>query len=292
MDRYERRKTTIHELLENVKQTDAPFIKICAPMVRYSKLPFREVVRNYKVDLAYTPMILADVFASSPMAREADFSTNRNEGPLVVQFAANTGKDLADATEFVAPYVDAVDINCGCPQKWAINEKIGAHLMTQPELVRDMIHQVRNRTNVPCSIKIRVHKDLRKTYEFVQRAEKVGVEWIAVHGRTTKQSSSEPVNLDAIKFVRENTSVPIIANGDVFSLDDARKIVEYTHVDGLMAARGLLKNPSLFSNEKYTPWDCVENYVQQALDYGTTTFIFHHHLMFMLEDVMSKAGNY
>jgi len=234
-------------------------------------------------------MILAKDFASSPFARAAEFSTNIQDGPLVVQFAANDGKHLADATEFILPYADGVDINCGCPQKWAINEGIGAHLMNQPELVRDMIHQVKSRTDVPCSIKIRVHKDLNKTLELVKRAEKVGVEWITVHGRTTKQRPSDPVNLEAIKFIKENASVPIIANGDIFSLEDADRIVNSTKVDGVMAARGLLKNPALFSGASVTPWECVEQYVKAALEYGTTTFIFHHHLIFMLKKIMSNA---
>lgn len=58
-------------------------------------------------------------------------------------------------------YIILLDINCGCPQKWAIQEKIGAHLMSQPETVRDMIRTVKGRLNIPCSIKIRVHPDLK-----------------------------------------------------------------------------------------------------------------------------------
>lgn len=106
-------------------------------------------------------MILADVFKNSEFARSSDFTTNYLDDPVVVQFAANKGADLADAAELVAPYAGGIDLNCGCPQKWAYQEKIGSYLMQDPENVKDMIRTVKGRVNIPCSIKIRVHDDLR-----------------------------------------------------------------------------------------------------------------------------------
>ncbi|KAI8603089.1 hypothetical protein EDD21DRAFT_394980 [Dissophora ornata] len=258
-------------------------------MVRYSKLPFRELVRRYNCDIVYTPMILADVFSASNYARDSEFSTNLLDDPVVIQFAASNGADLAKAAELAAPYVSGIDINCGCPQKWAINEKIGSHLMSDPETVRDMIRMTKARVDVPCSIKIRIHKNLRETEEFVKRALSVGVDFITVHGRTRRQKSTEPANMDGMKLVKEVSTVPVIANGDVFSVEDANMIVEATGVDGTMSARGILENPALFAGYETTPWECVEDYVDLALSYGTNAFIFHHHLMFMLEKIMSNA---
>ncbi|KAJ3153390.1 tRNA-dihydrouridine(20a/20b) synthase [NAD(P)+]-like protein [Geranomyces michiganensis] len=274
------------------------YMAICAPMVRYSKLPFRELVRTYGVDLAYTPMILADVYKHSTYSRDIEFRTNAADSPVVVQFAASNGVDLADAAELAAPYSSGVDLNCGCPQKWAISERIGSHLMGDPERVRDMVRQVKARVGglrmadgepYPVSIKIRVHADPRRTVEFVKRAESVGVDWITVHGRTSKQRSTEPVNLDAIKLVKENASVPVFANGDVFSLEDADRIVAHTRTDGVMAARGLLENPALFAGYKHTPMSAVQDFVRLSTAYGSVHFIFHHHLMYMLESSMSRA---
>lgn len=79
----------------------------------------------------------------------------------------------------------------------------------------------------------------RETHEFVKRAESVGVDFIAVHGRTRKQKSSEPVNLEAIRFVKEVAGVPVVANGDVFSLADAERIYEETGVNGMYCERKL-----------------------------------------------------
>ncbi|KAG0208214.1 tRNA-dihydrouridine(20a/20b) synthase [NAD(P)+]-like protein [Mortierella sp. GBA30] len=264
-------------------------LNVCAPMVRYSKLPFRELVRRYNCDIVYTPMILADVFSASNYSRECEFSTNMLDDPVVIQFAASNGVDLANAAELAAPYVSGIDINCGCPQKWAIQEKIGSHLMSDPETVRDMIRMIKARVQVPCSIKIRIHKDLRETEEFVKRALSVGVDFITVHGRTRRQKSTEPVNLEGMKLVKEVSTVPVLANGGVFSIEDANRIVEATGVDGTMSARGILENPALFAGYKTTPWECIEDYVDLALSYGTNAFIFHHHLMYMFEKTMCNA---
>ncbi|KAI9270690.1 hypothetical protein BDA99DRAFT_502465 [Phascolomyces articulosus] len=264
-------------------------VNVCAPMVRYSKLPFRELVRKYNVDITYSPMILADVFKNSEMARETDYSTNEADDPVVVQFAASNGVDLAAAAEMVAPFAGGIDLNCGCPQKWAIQEHIGSYLMSDPEAVRDMVKTVKGRVNIPCSIKIRVHPDLKETYEFVKRAESVGVDFLTVHGRTRKQKSTEPVNFEGIKLVKETASVPVIANGSIFSNKDAEEMYERTGVNGVMSARGLLQNPAFFAGYEVPPWECIEEYVRLALAYGTNHFIFHHHLMYMFEDIMSKA---
>ncbi|CAG8787698.1 9948_t:CDS:2, partial [Gigaspora rosea] len=246
--------------LELFNDPTKPYINVCAPMVRYSKLPFRELVRGYNVDLAYTPMILAKEFKNSSVARDFDFSTSPTDSPLIIQFASNSPVELAKAAELVFGYVDGIDLNCGCPQKWALNEGIGAHLMDKPELVKDMIRTI-----------------------------KVGVDFIAIHGRTRRQKSTSPIDLDTIRLCKESLQIPVIANGNVFSLEDANILCENTKVDGVMAARGILKNPALFAGYESTPWECVDRFIKLSLGLGTTHYIFHHHLMYMFEDFMSNA---
>ncbi|KAI9506131.1 tRNA dihydrouridine synthase [Coemansia spiralis] len=266
-----------------------PRLNVCAPMVRYSKGAFREVLRDYKLDIAYTPMMLADVFKSSEYARR-DFTTNDSDCPVVVQFAAHDPVDLAHAAQIVAPFADGIDLNCGCPQKWAYKEKIGAYLSDKPEIVQDMVRAVKAAVNTPCSIKIRKHPtDIRKTVDLVKRAEMMGIDWITIHGRTRHQKSTEPIDYDTIRLVKETVSIPVLANGSIFSLQDASLMYERTGVDGVMAARGLLQNPAFFAGYSHTPLECVEKYVNYAIAYGTPTFIFHHHIMYMMDSLMSNV---
>ncbi|TPX71575.1 hypothetical protein CcCBS67573_g06163 [Chytriomyces confervae] len=316
--------TSVLAKMEERKRSGG-YLRICGPMVRYSKIAFRETCRLYDTDVAYTPMIISDVFKFSDISRSTEYRTNSRDNrkelsifpacvnsflsvvyaigiysAVVVQFAASTPADWADATSLVIPYCSGVNLNCGCPQKWAIADGIGCALMEKPELVKNMVEAVQHTiktSNVKladglkptCSIKIRVHDDIRTTMDYVKRAEAAGVDYIVVHGRTRKQRSSEPVNLDAIKTIKEHASVPIFANGDVFTLEDADRIVEYTGVDGVMAARGLLENPALFAGHKTTPLAAIEAYTRLSIGYGTNYFIMHHHLMMMTEKSMSRT---
>ncbi|KAJ2375376.1 tRNA dihydrouridine synthase [Coemansia sp. RSA 2607] len=281
---YSGRRQSLLQLFE-----DKPRVNVCAPMVRYSKGAFREVLRDYNVDIAYTPMILADVFKSSEFARQ-DYTTNDKDCPVVVQFAAHDPVDLAHAAQIVAPFADGIDLNCGCPQKWAYKEKIGAYLSDRPEIVHEMVRAVKAAVNTPCSVKIRKHPtDPHQTIELVRRAQMMGVDWITVHGRTRHQKSTEPVDYEIIRLVKETVDVPVLANGGIFDVADAEIMYEKTGVDGVMSARGLLQNPALFAGYKHTPLDCVEKYVNRALAYGTPTSILHHHLMYMMESQMSSV---
>lgn len=264
-------------------------VRMCAPMVRYSKLPFRTLVRRYGCDLVFTPMIVADCFVKSVKARDMEFTTNAGDRPLVVQFAANNARDFADAAELVAPFVDGVDLNCGCPQRWALQEGYGAKLINNPELIKDIVRKTTCRIpGLPVSIKIRIHENLRKTVELCKQAENAGVAWITVHGRTVKQRG-EPADLEAIKLIKQSVSVPVVANGDIKSEADVRTVYEKTGVNGVMAARGILSNPAMYAGYDSTPLQCVTDWVNIALSHGTSFTNFHHHLMFMLEKVTSKA---
>lgn len=269
--------------------SEREIVRICAPMVRYSKLPFRTLVRKYGCDLAYTPMIISESFVKSAKARDCEFVTNKGDRPLIVQFAASNGKDLADAAELVYRHSDGVDLNCGCPQRWAMAEGYGAKLIKHPEKIRDMVTQVKGRLGAfPCSVKIRIHHDLAETVDLCRKAESAGASWIAVHGRTTEQRH-QPVNYEAIKLIKESVTVPVVANGNITSEVDVEKVQRMTGVDGVMAAQGLLNNPAMFAGYVETPLPCVKDWVNISLSLGTHFTQFHHHLMFMLEKVQSKA---
>lgn len=265
-------------------------LKICAPMVRYSKLSFRSLVRKYDCDVCFTPMIVAADFMRSVKARDSEFTTSQGDRPLIMQFAANDAQTLADAACVVSPYTDGVDLNCGCPQRWAMAEGYGACLINKPELVRDMVRLVRNQVDNPTysvSIKIRIHKDLKRTVDLCQKAEAAGVSWVTVHGRTAEERH-QPVHYDAIRTIKDSLSVPVIANGDIKYLRDVESTHQLTGVDGVMAARGLLANPALFAGYENTPLECIWDWVDIALAHGTPFTCFHNHLIYMLERVSSQ----
>jgi tRNA-dihydrouridine synthase 4 len=184
--------------------------------------------------------------------------------------------------------VDAVDLNCGCPQKWAVAEGIGASLLKDEAADRTWsrlssilsagLEAASRHQALPVSVKIRIMSTAEETVELVRRVEALGAAWITVHGRTKNQRPSDKPDYDLIKLAKESVGIPVIANGDVFTLEDAERIQAHTGVNGVMAARGLLENPGLFSGLPRTTWPLLDSYVQRAVEYGTTTAVFHHHI--------------
>ena len=267
----------------------AKYWLVCAPMVRYSKLPFRLLVREYGVDVTYTPMILAHEFIRSQIARDSDFTTCSLEREptadgrphaLIAQFASSDPTEFARAAELIAPWVDGVDLNCGCPQSWALKEGIGCSLMTNPDLVASKVRAAKARLDPTKSVscKIRIHKDINETIRWVQAVENAGVDFITVHGRTRSQRSSTPPDYDAIRTVKSNACVPVLANGDVYKHSDVKKIVTTTGVDGVMAARGILENPALFAGHESTPVECVHKFLKQAAHHPIPFPLVLHHV--------------
>ncbi|KJK77793.1 hypothetical protein H634G_06760 [Metarhizium anisopliae BRIP 53293] len=272
------------------------FIYACAPMVRYSKLAFRQTVHQYGTDLCWTPMILAKEFNRSEFARDSDLtiSTTAAQPPTILQFGANTPLELARASSLAAPFVSGVDLNCGCPQSWACAETLGAALMDQRALVRDMVTETRQRLRQDgwavakesdmestrgrsVSVKIRVHDDLRKTVDFLDTV--IGhpqfrnVDWVTIHPRTRHTPSTTPIFAEALEMLTQRyaATLPLLLSGDVFDLsalpirstrppdpDPSTPRPSTTHLSGFMSARGLLANPALFAGHAACPWEAVE----------------------------------
>ncbi|RDW94371.1 hypothetical protein BP5796_00134 [Coleophoma crateriformis] len=261
------------------------------------ELAFRQTVAEYGVDLTWTPMILAKEFNRSVLARDSDFTTCSSPPPTILQFGANSPQELARATKLIAPYVNGVDINCGCPQSWACAETLGAALMHKRELVADMVIAAKAALKEEgyegkktVSVKIRVHKDLRQTADFIKTVEAAGADFITIHGRTRSTPSSHPVSLTSIQTMASLTTVPTLANGDVFTLSSAQSITEETGVDGVMAARGLLENPALFSGEDRCPWEAVEKFMNFVVRAPIPFRLVLHHVTEMAGSDRSQRG--
>lgn len=130
-----------------------------------------------------------------------------------------------------------------------------------------------------------------KTIELVRRMEKCGVTFLTVHGRTPMQRTKEPSNKDFLREVKQSMSIPLVANGDCKSLDDANEMFEKINCNGVMAARGILSNPTLFSGlYPSTPVKCVQDWTNLAHEAGDriTFQCFHHHLTFMMEKLVKR----
>jgi tRNA-dihydrouridine synthase 4 len=161
---------------------------------------------------------------------------------------------------------------------------------------KSSLHSLGYQDKKTVSVKIRVHKDLRETVDFVRTVQEAGVDFITIHGRMRSTPSSQPVNLEAIKVVAEHCSVPTLSNGDVFTLSDVQAHVEKTGVDGVMAARGLLENPGMFRKDGRDPregcsWDVVERFMNEVTRRPIPFKLVVHHLSEMVGSDRSQRGS-
>ena len=220
------------------------------------------------------------------------FLFSSDDQPVVIQFAARNAFEFANAAELAAPFVDGIDLNCGCPQRWALQEGIGAKLMhVNPEHLKDMIRQARGRTvDTPVSVKIRIYEDRRRTVDLARQLEASGASWVTVHGRRKEQKPSEDIDPESIKLVKEALAIPVIANGNIFTRQEAEDLYSQTGADGIMSARGLLENPALFAGYNKTPWEAVERYIELSIRYGSCHAIMHHHLVTMMQSILPASS--
>lgn len=173
----------------------------------------------------------------------------QEDRPLFVQFCANNPETLVKAASLVAHQCDYIDLNFDCPQRIAKKGNYGAFLMDNLPLVRSLVETLAPaRLPALVSCKIRVFPDAERTLEYARMIEAAGCSLLAVHGRTREQKDQRAIRADwgIIRQVKDALSIPVLANGNVRTLDDARACLEATGADGVLSAESLLANPALF----------------------------------------------
>jgi len=227
-------------------------------MVDQSDLPFRLLCRSHGANLAYTPMIHAKMFLQSRAYRDKFWqgSTPAEDRPLFAQFCGGNAENVLAAARAVQGGVDAVDLNCGCPQNIARRGNYGAFLLEKPELV-DLVRTLSRELDVPVTVKVRLlPQGLEASLDPYARLVEAGAAAICVHGRNRHQKGSDVGSCDweAIAAVvadpRVGGLVPVLANGGIGSAEDAHRCLEETKADGVLSSEAILEYPPLFSAER------------------------------------------
>lgn len=222
---------------------------VLAPLAGYTNQAYRKIIKEFGAGLVYTEMISAKglIYENDKTWELTEVSDY--EHPIALQLFGGSAEDLVKAAIMIdqRSKADIIDINMGCPVKKVIKADSGVKMMLDINKAASIVEQVVKAVTKPVSVKIRAGWD-QKTIncrEFAQAMEKAGAAMITIHGRTKSDLYGGQVNLDYIKMVKDSVKIPVIGNGDIRSIRDALKMMEYTKVDGIMVGRGTFGNPWL-----------------------------------------------
>ncbi|MBQ8848058.1 MAG: tRNA dihydrouridine synthase DusB [Candidatus Gastranaerophilales bacterium] len=236
------------------KKIDISQIKVIqAPLAGISDVVFRGLVRKYQSKcLMTTEMISSEMLCNNPNPRIIQFEDF--EYPLAFQLVGHKIDKMTNAAKIIAPFASMIDINCGCPVKKVVVSGDGSAMMKTPELACEIVQSIKEATKLPVSAKFRLGwtHDEENFIEFGKALEKAGVCFVTLHARTRSQMYSGNANWNKIKLLKQELSIPVFANGDIKTIEDAKNCLELTKCDGISIGRGIMGDFSLpYRIEKY-----------------------------------------
>ena len=225
-----------------------------APMAGVSDLAFRTICRELGAGLTYTEMVSAKALVYQDGKTRGLLQIGESEHPIGAQIFGSDAECMAEAAALALGISDAdlIDINMGCPVGKVVKSGDGSALMRDPDKAMRIIEAVAK--SVPCPITVKIRKGWdngsANAVEFAKMAQEAGADAIAVHGRTRAQLYSGKADWNIIREVKNAVTIPVIANGDVFTAQDAARILKYTGADMVMIGRGALGNPWIFQQSR------------------------------------------
>ena len=229
-----------------------------APMAGFSDYAMRRVCREYGAEYSVTEMVSAKAVVYKDKKTLTLAKITEQEAPTAIQIFGSEPSVMAEAAGVLSEFSGggalpvAIDINMGCPVHKIYSNGEGSALMKNPSLIHDITRAVAEAISIPVTVKIRLGIDSEhiNAVECAIAAEEAGASAITVHGRTKTQLYSGSADMKKVADVKKSVHIPLFANGDIQSADDAVRVICDTGADGIMIGRGAIGNPFIFSEIK------------------------------------------
>ena len=217
-----------------------------APMAGVSDLAFRIICDRFGAGLSYTEMVSAKALSFGD--KKTNTLMDTQSLPTAVQLFGSDSKVMADAVPEVEKFGLFTDINMGCPAPKIAGNGEGSALMRDLNKAERIIGEICDKATKPVTVKMRSGWDSEhiNAVELAKIAQNCGVKAITVHGRTREQYYSGKADRGIIREVVNAVSIPVIANGDIFSAEDAKSMLDETGASAVMIGRGSQGNPWIF----------------------------------------------
>ena len=225
-----------------------------APMAAISDAAFRLLCLENNFDLAFTEMISANALVRKNKATLNLLQKTPEEKYFAPQIFGQNTKNLVKAAKILEKEfnADIIDINFGCPARKIMQQGAGSALLKRPEKIKEIVSEVKKNISIPLSCKIRtgITKNKINAINISKIIQEAGADMLTVHARTQSQGYSGTADWNIIKQIKDIIKIPLIANGDISTIEDIKKIKEETNCDGVMIGRAAKNNPFLLTNKK------------------------------------------
>jgi len=233
----------------NIKLDNNVFL---APMAGVTDLSFRILCKEQNAGLIYTEMVSAKGLYYGDKKTEKLMEIEDKERPVSLQIFGSDANIMAKVVEDKLNNredIDIIDINMGCPTPKIVKNGDGSALLKKPELIKEIVSKVVKVSRKPVTVKIRTGWDENNinAVHIARIIEESGADLVAVHGRTREQFYSGKADWNIIRKVKDALTIPVIGNGDIFSPEDAKRMIDHTNCDGVMIGRGARGNPWIFN---------------------------------------------
>ena len=220
---------------------------VLAPMAGVCNAAFRLIAKEFGAGLVCAEMVSDKAILHGNKRTKKMLYVDEREKPLSLQIFGGSKETLVEAAKVVDQYTNAdiIDINMGCPAPKIIRCDAGAKWLLDPDKIYEMVSEVVRVVQKPVTVKMRIGWDEKHilAVENARAVEAAGGKAVTIHGRTRAQMYRGKANWEIIAEVKQNVNIPVIGNGDVFTPEDAKKMLTQTRCDGVMIGRAALGNP-------------------------------------------------
>jgi len=262
---------------------------VLAPLAGVNCTAFRLLCKENGAALIYTQMIDVDIInQKNTYEIERFLNIQPQEHPITIQLIGSKKESLIHAVRKVEPFADIIDLNIGCIEPDYIAKGTGAFLLKDPKKLEGLFTMIKQTTNKPVTAKIRIGWDSQsinavKVSEILEQA---GASAICIHGRTAEQKYAGKTNWTIMKQVKEKLNIPVIANGDITTLESGEVLLSKTGCDLVMIGREAMHRPWVFSNQSIDIKQQIFRFIDLYVEYEKRRSMreLTDHVYWMLRD--------